>query len=330
MADARRLFPDFDVTRSWLLDAVPALSDEDLEAYLRRLGFSETQLAYTQRGFAGAAGEAMRNLSAQASLDEMHDNSAGEGDYRILDGYDALLRPLASGIDLRLNTAVERVAWREHHVTVTTAGGEVFAADQVVITLPLGVLKASVVQFEPELPAAKRAAIERLGVAPVLKLIYRFAEPILPDGVMALYSALNPCMWWSPSFGQPSGDYVLTAFVTADRARELLALGEAGALAKGIETLQIELDRRDLQPLEARMVNWVEDAYSRGGYSFTPPGAIEAHDALAQPLADTLFWAGEATAGHVWKATVHGAYASGLRAAHQLLSVLAEKETRQV
>lgn len=320
MDAACRTTPDWAITRSWELPPVAPAPNENLETYLRRIGFSEDQLAYTQRGFAGAAAEALRNLDAGVALDEMRDHSAGYGDWRILDGYNRLHERWAEGLDIWLDTVVVCIEWGEDGTRVITDCGQLFEADHILITLPLGVLKRGWVQFSPVLPPEKQDAIDRLRVGPVIKLIYRFETPVLPEGVMALYSALNPCMWWSPSFGQPSGDTILTAFVTADRARELLALGEAGALARGVETLRAELGQPDLEPLDARLVNWVDDPYALGGYSVTPPGAREAHEALARPIANRLFWAGEATAGPLWKATVHGAYASGCRAAAEILS----------
>jgi hypothetical protein len=47
-------------------------------------------------------------------------------------------------------------------------------ADAVLVTLPLGVLKAGHVAFDPPLPAAKQTAIERLGVGQLEKVILRF------------------------------------------------------------------------------------------------------------------------------------------------------------
>jgi len=326
MSDACRQSPDWAATRVWDLPPVDPEDGEDFETYLRRIGFDDVRLSYVQRGFAGAAGEAMRNLDAGVAVEALRDHSTGRNDWRILDGYNRLHESWASGLDIRLNTVVERIEWDAEGVRVFAADGQPFEADRAVITLPLGVLRSNRVTFSPELPAEKREAIDRLRVAPVIKLVYRFAAPVLPEGVMALYSALNPCMWWSPSVGQPTGEYVLTAFVTADRARELLALSEAGALERGVETLRAELGRPDLKPVEARMVNWVDDPYALGGYSVTPPGAREAHEALARPVSNRLFWAGEATAGPLWKATVHGAYASGCRAAAEILSALKENE----
>lgn len=66
--------------------------------------------------------------------------------------------------------------------------------------------------------------------------------------------------------------------------------------------------------------DWLRDEFSLGAYCYLGVGGIEAQAELARPLQDTLFFAGEATAtgGHI--GTVHGAIASGKRAAQEILS----------
>jgi monoamine oxidase len=320
MGEATREFPDFELTRSWEMDFPPvAEGDEDLETYLKRAGFTEAQLDYTQRGFAGATAEAMRNISAESAIMDMQDDTWSTGDYRILEGYNSIHEFLSMGLNIHLNTVVETIAWDANGVQVHTTDGQTYVADYAVITLPLGVLQAGNVRFDPALPAEKQAAIKALRMGPVIKMVYRFDEPPLPEGKMALYSALNPCMWWSPSFGQPlAKSHVITAFVTADRARELLAMSEDEALETGVKVLRQELDRPDLRPTAMKMVDWVADPFSLGGYSVTTPGHSAAHQQLALPVDGRLFWAGEATAHTTWTATVHGAYDSGKRVAAEI------------
>jgi monoamine oxidase len=65
--------------------------------------------------------------------------------------------------------------------------------------------------------------------------------------------------------------------------------------------------------------DWHADPFARGAYSYVPAGALPARKKLAQPVSDTLFLAGEATDQNGHSATVHGAIASGVRAAHQVL-----------
>ena len=336
MADSRRLYPDFDLTRSWALPVVPVKpDDESLEVYLRRVGFSEAQLQYTRRSWGNAAGEAIHILSAKASLQDMGLlpfeadpfygsplPSAGEGDFRILDGYNCLHESLADGIDIRLNTVVEAVEWGSRPVRIHTRSGQVFEADRLVITLPLGVLQAGHVRFSPTLPDWKQNAIGALKMGPALKLVYRFREPIVTPGIHAFYSALNPPMWWTPTLEGAGTDQVWMAFATGDWARELLPLGEEGVLAKGLETLRMELECPDLRPEAMQMVNWVADEFALGGYSAVPVGGEAARGILAKPVEDVLFFAGEATAPNPWGGTVHGAYMSGRRTAHEILSEL--------
>jgi monoamine oxidase len=319
MAEARRLYPDFEITRSWALPDIPPLPDEDLGRYLTRLGFSEAQLEYTRRSYGNATGEALPFISAEAALADMRDTTSGAGDYRILDGYDSIYIHLARGLDIRLNTPVTRIEWSPDGARVITAQ-ESFEAEAVVITVPLGTLQAGMIEFAPALPESKQQAIGHLKMGPGIKLIYRFAEPFTAPETMALYSALNPPMWWSPANGHGTSEVVWTAFCTGDWARALLALGEEGALMKALDTLRAEFNRPDLQPVDMRLVNWPADPYIRGGYSVTPPGAVAARAELARPVANRLFWAGEATAPLPHIATVHGAYLSGERAAQEVLA----------
>ena len=317
MREARR-DPAFEITRSWELPDIPVHpDDESLTDYLKRVGFSDDQIQYTRRSWANAACEAPEDLSAYASLQEMHDTSAGSGDYRILQGYDVLINHVARDLDIRLNTIVHRIEWDDQGVRVQTSTGE-FIADQAVIALPLGVLQAGSVEFVPALPAEKQHAIQHLIMGLAIKLVYRFASPVLPDGIEALYSDRNPPMWWSPSQGQNTQEQVITAFATGDWARELLAMGEQGALDYALASLSAELGR-DLQPIDRRLMDWSAEPFTRGGYSAAPVGGEGLRALLAQPISNRLFWAGEATAFNPWASTVHGAYATGKRAAKEVL-----------
>lgn len=322
MADSRRLYPDFDLTRSWNLPPAPVEpGDEDFESYLKRVGFSADQLQYVRRAYGNSICEDISRVSALSCLAELQDASAGSGDYRILDGYDRLANDLSSGLNIRLETVVDSITWDGGGVHVGTVGGAVYEADRAVITLPLGVLQAGHVRFSPALPAEKQAAIDTLQMGLGIKMIYRFDEQVVPPHIMAIYSAGLPPMWWSPSFGHPHNGYQLwTAFATGNWARSLLALGEAGALEQGLKTLRQEINRPDLRPTAMHLVNWPADPFTLGGYSVTPPGGVAAREVLARPVEGRLFWAGEAVAPLPWIATVHGAYASGRRAAQEILT----------
>jgi monoamine oxidase len=70
-----------------------------------------------------------------------------------------------------------------------------------------------------------------------------------------------------------------------------------------------------MQPAATLVTSWTADPFSRGAHVVLPVGASHEHlNALAAPVGNRLFFAGEATSRqHL--ATVHGAWLSGLRAA---------------
>jgi polyamine oxidase len=91
-------------------------------------------------------------------------------------GYDRLARHLADGLTIRRGTAVSHIADDGSGVRLDTSRG-VVTADRVIVTVPLGVLKAGTITFDPPLSAAKRAAIARLGFGVLDKVVLAFDEP---------------------------------------------------------------------------------------------------------------------------------------------------------
>jgi monoamine oxidase len=219
---------------------------------------------------------------------------------------------------------VETLEWGAFGVRVTATDGQVYLANQAVITLPLGVLKANRVRFIPELPAEKLEAVEQLGVADAVKLFYHFDRPIFPPGINELYvPGANPDEWWSSSRGHGVEIEILTSLATGPRARELLRMPPEEALRMGLETLRQALGQPHLTPSKAHLAHWRDDPYALGAYSKARVGASGARATLAKPIANRLFFAGEHTASNAWAATVHGAYASGRRAAREILAARA-------
>ena len=74
-------------------------------------------------------------------------------------------------------------------------------------------------------------------------------------------------------------------------------------------------------PVAWQRTRWGLDPWARGSYSHPRPGGgASSRAALAEPVGERLFFAGEATSDYV--GTVHGAWLSGLRAAEEALEVL--------
>jgi monoamine oxidase len=128
-------------------------------------------------------------------------------------------------------------------------------------------------------------------------------------------------MWWSSA---SAGTPMLTGWSGGVRAEKLSGRGKVDITERGLEVLYhvfgVPLETlRDLVQ-ESFVHDWQSDPYCRGAYSYTLAGGKDAARRLAAPLRNTLFFAGEATdfSGH--NGTLHGAIASGQRAASELLS----------
>ena len=66
---------------------------------------------------------------------------------------------------------------------------------------------------------------------------------------------------------------------------------------------------------------WRGDPWVKGAYSGAAPGHADARDILREPLAERLFFAGEATHASFY-GTCHGAYLSGINAVDAAANVV--------
>lgn len=93
-------------------------------------------------------------------------------DLFVTNGYDRIVNGLAAGLDVRLEHVVQRIAYSDSGVQITTNRG-VFTGDAALVTIPLGVLKRGDVEFSPALPDAKQRAIALLGMGVLNRLFLR-------------------------------------------------------------------------------------------------------------------------------------------------------------
>ena len=94
----------------------------------------------------------------------------------IVGGYGRLVELLAEGLDVRLEETVRAIRYDAEGVSVVSDRTE-FNGTHAVITVPLGVLKAKHITFEPELPSTKWEAIDSLALGYLEKLVLRFDHP---------------------------------------------------------------------------------------------------------------------------------------------------------
>lgn len=244
------------------------------------------------------------------------------GDLLVHDGgFGRLVRGLAAGLNIRTGVVVERIAYGDDGVTVSTGQGD-FQAERVIVTVPLGVLKAGVIDFSPGLPPEKQAAIERIGFGHYEKLALRFPRIFWPTGPHRfnyLSDADPPLFMAWLNNAHYTGEPVLVAYHAAGLARHINPWPDERLIAGALEALRRMFGPDVPDPLSYVRSAWEADPFSRGSYSFSQLGMTpDDRTALAAPVGDRLYFAGEATHPHYW-ATVHGAYETGVRAARAVL-----------
>jgi monoamine oxidase len=202
-------------------------------------------------------------------------------------------------------------------------------AHRLLVTLPLGVLQArpgaAAVRFSPSLPPDKRRAIAALAVGDVVKVAARFAAPpwerheqrLGPLRMVHARPAAIPT-WWRPL---PHEGPMLIGWAGGPAATALSGRPPEQIARRALTSLARVLDADTLPPAAQawRVVDWARDPFAAGAYSWVPVGAGAAPAVLAAPVADTLFFAGEATQIGGAGGTVHGALGTGYRAADEIL-----------
>lgn len=246
---------------------------------------------------------------------------------RLKDGYSALVDYLireikAHGGELLPDCAAKKIGW-EHGKVEVFAGHhrqeKTFNGDAAIIALPLGVLKANTVQFEPSLPD-KQAAAEAMQFGNVMKIIFHFREPFwTDDAFFHAFDAKIPT-WWN----DPRGPF-LVGWAGGPKADALQHLSHPELETLGLEILGNLFAGHPLAELRKRLIksyhhNWADDADILGAYSYLPVNGLDLPKVLGEPVDETLFFAGEATVLDAQMGTVFGAVETGLRAANECLA----------
>jgi monoamine oxidase len=272
---------------------------------------------------------------ATAWASESADDS---GPLRPAGGYGPLLASLTdafgSNVRLTLQAIVRSVSWKRGVVEIEgTRRGKPFRvrARRAVITLPLGVLQQHLnargaVRFTPVL-REKAQALTLLASGPVLKAVLRFRTAFWEDLDGAAYRGVSffhsprapfPTFWTA----LPARAPLITAWAGGPKAARLAGGAHSHIVRRAVTSLASIFGRRVNVEGELRaswLHDWQQDPFARGAYSHAMVGGSDARQALAAPLQDTLFFAGEATDFAGEHGTVAGALQSGVRAAREVL-----------
>ncbi|MGI9200313.1 MAG: flavin monoamine oxidase family protein [Woeseiaceae bacterium] len=240
-------------------------------------------------------------------------------------GYGNLVAQWGSDIDVSLNSKVESVNWAGQDVQVKTSKGTI-RARCVISTVSTGVLAAQQIEFEPRLPDAKIQAIQEITMGAENKIGVHFTEQVFTaedSGYYQVWSDEAPGAYVDVNLVSTN---IVTVFIGGRFSIWMEQQGQDAAREFAIERI-VDIFGNDVRKSVGRTIAtaWATDPWTFGSYASANPGQYRQREELPEPIDGKLFFAGEATA---WaNGTANGAYWSGIRAACEVMSVLAADKT---
>lgn len=285
-------------------------------------------------GFNGAFADRIGTRSLYHQQQAEH-RIEGDSSSRIDTGYQSLVRFYEDRIRqtaaLLLGAIVRSVEWRRGRVFVTAVVNDrrvSLMAKAAIITAPLGVLlgrsPTARIAFSPEPELLRNLSLLDPGWATRLNLV--FSEPVwarvAPDAGFIFSEQERFPVWWT----RPGrGGYLLTGWNGGPKAAALASASQDELLQTALRSLSVLMSRKTndlVSKLESvHYHNWHSDPFSAGSYSYVTAGGFEFSQTISRPVENTLWFAGEAMAAEGYWGTVHGAIASGRRAAAEIVAM---------
>lgn len=273
--------------------------------------------------------------SAFALRDEWNQEDE-EKQYLIPGGYAQLTDFLEkqckdAGVEIQFNSPVSAVHW-ESEVQAHTDKG-IFAAERLIVTVPLGVLQAAqqtpgAISFDPPL-TDQIQAIRAMGVGHVIKVLLEFKEAFWKphfaagqsmESLSFIFSDCTIPTWWTP---HPDALPLLTGWIGGPNAYALKDASDAELLHQALESLAqiFGVPSSVLNQLLAAhtICNWTNDPYAHGAYSYATMETKTSRQLLNMPVKDLIYFAGEALYDGPEAGTVEAALKSGMEVSKKIL-----------
>jgi monoamine oxidase len=257
----------------------------------------------------------------ELSIRDYNDQAELEPNYLVREGFGSVVKRLADGVPVSLETPVRRVRYAGPGVIVETDKGNV-SARACIVTASTGALRSGTIAFDPVLPAERQQAIADLPMGMLMKI------PLVIDGErfglkpfedLLCEQASNQDIYFL-SF--PFDFNLMIGFVGGNFGWEMSAAGRDIAVDFATGALKRMFGNdAGKHVVKGEISRWASNPWVRGAYSAARPGRATARRELERPVANRLFFAGEAM-GREFAQTCGGASLSGQRAAKDVLKAI--------
>ena len=237
-----------------------------------------------------------------------------------------------NGAEFYLNTIAKHIHWTHGQVEVITSGNESFKAKQLVIALPLGVLKSesseeAAITISPSVGMCSEA-INQIGFGSVVKVLLQFKTAFWEDKSVTgvdlsdmgfILSAEAIPTWWTQ---HPLSSTLLTGWLGGPPAARKKDMTTDELLGESLQSISriFSINPDDLKNnlLASHIVNWTTDPFTLGSYAYDTLESSKARKVLNTPIDHTIYFAGEYLYDGPAMGTVEAALTSGLETARRV------------
>ncbi len=334
-------------TEGWdiLMDKFEKLeTDTTINEFLEKEfpGKKYDSLKTSVRRFASGFDTADPDKASVFALRNEWGNEDEHRQHRVTGGYGKLMAFLeeevksAGGVIL-LNSIVKQIKWQPGTVAAITDEGTTYTADKILIALPLGVLCAdkseqAAVSFDPPIPSYIQAAND-IGFGAIVKILLEFDSPFWEEdqtealagrnfkNMAFLLSGEEIPTWWTQA---PVPSPVLTGWLGGPAAEAKKQVTDDEFLHLALVSVG-NIFKRDIDELKDRLasfhvVNWTMEPFTLGSYAYDMVESHKGREILNEPVANTIFFAGEYMYEGAVMGTVEAALISGKEVAKKMLS----------
>jgi len=230
---------------------------------------------------------------------------------------------LSSGMPIKLSTPVTAIDYSGSAVKLTTAAGTV-TATTAIVTVPINVLAADKLSFNPPLPESYTSAIAKFLPGIVEKVWLEYNGPVFGDVepvtvVSQLVDKVGPGLVYSNMYGKNVAEVI----IFYPSAGDLEAMGTTALVNFAIGAVNTAFPEATPSAVVSSSINpWGTDPWAMGSWSMAQPGGVPGRVSLATPIDKRIFLAGDAYSLYSYS-TLLGAYQSAQATADLVLQALA-------
>lgn len=279
----------------------------------------------------------LKNVLPNPTFDDF-----GEDEYFVADsrGYEYIVHKIAqefldshngdiSDNRLKLNQVVREIQYTDKGVKVVTENGSAYTAENVIVSVSVGVLQTKLIKFKPDLPLWKLLSIYRWDMVIYCKIFMKFPSKFWPTGpgtefFIYAHEQRGYYNFWQHLENEYPGGNLLMVTVTDDEARRIEQQPDHETKIEIMGVLR-KMFGSDIPEMEAILIpRWGRDRFFKGTYSNWPIG-VSTHDFdnIKAPVGP-IYFTGEHTS-EKYNGYVHGAYLAGIDTANMLLDCMKRK-----